>query len=171
MHYFTQAHPHAITGVALDEVLAATQTIVNNATKSFQVNVDLDKLPKLTCNPGQLCFTFAILLTNAAEALEAVKAEHKDRRAFFDGQIRVTGRLHKKGEQSGVLLAIEDNGGGIAKAELEGVFQPYSGNRGGSHMGMGLSICKLLVRQNRGNIEATESTYLGGARVEIFLPA
>jgi signal transduction histidine kinase len=171
VHYFTQAHPHAITGVALDEVLAATQTIVNNATKSFQVNVDLDKLPKLTCNPGQLCFTFAILLTNAAEALEAVKAEHKDRRAFFDGQIRVTGRLHKKGEQSGVLLAIEDNGGGIAKAELEGVFQPYSGNRGGSHMGMGLSICKLLVRQNRGNIEATESTYLGGARVEIFLPA
>ena len=104
-------------------------------------------------------------------ALEAVKAEHKDRRAFFDGQIRVTGRLHKKGEQSGVLLAIEDNGGGIAKEEFEGVFQPYSGSRGGSHMGMGLSICKLLVRQNRGNIQATESTYLGGARVEIFLPA
>jgi len=171
VQYFTQGHDQAITGVAIDELLFATKTVVNNSTKGFQVSIDLDKLPKVTCNPGQLCFTFAILLSNAAEALEAVKAEHKDRRAFFDGQIKVTGRLHKNGEQSGILLAVEDNGGGIPREKLETVFEPYSDTQGGSHMGMGLSICKLLVRHNRGNIKATDSSGLGGARIEIFLPA
>jgi signal transduction histidine kinase len=74
----------------------------------------------------------------------------------------------------GVLLAVEDDGAGIAEADRERIFERFerldgarARDAGGS--GLGLAIASEIVKAHGGSIRATEGR-LGGARFEVRLP-
>jgi hypothetical protein len=68
------------------------------------------------------------------------------------------------------VLEVEDNGPGIAEAELDRVFDPfYTTKEPGKGTGLGLSICARLVEGMGGRI-AVSNIAEGGARFTIRLP-
>ena len=86
---------------------------------------------------------------------------------------RIVIRAEDEGEQ--VKFSVEDNGDGIPKSVLPEMFEGKmeSRNRGEPdakrNMGIGLSVCRTIVRAHKGNMEA-ENREEGGARVMFWLP-
>jgi signal transduction histidine kinase len=76
---------------------------------------------------------------------------------------------------SGMLtLLVEDNGPGIPLAELDRVFQPFhrvepSRNNETGGMGLGLPICRNILRAHGGDV-ALSNRPAGGTRVTVTLP-
>ncbi|WP_125077033.1 ATP-binding protein [Pseudoxanthomonas sp. SGT-18] len=73
--------------------------------------------------------------------------------------------------RAGLLLAVDDDGPGIAPEDVAKVLQ--RGVRGDERVqghGIGLSIVQDLVRDYRGELQVTRSQELGGARFEVTLP-
>ena len=73
--------------------------------------------------------------------------------------------------RAGLLLAVEDDGPGIAAEDVAKVLQ--RGVRGDERVqghGIGLSIVQDLVRDYRGELQVGRSQELGGARFEVTLP-
>ncbi|WP_246193491.1 ATP-binding protein [Pseudoxanthomonas suwonensis] len=73
--------------------------------------------------------------------------------------------------RAGLLLAVDDDGPGIAPEDVAKVLQ--RGVRGDERVqghGIGLSIVQDLVRDYRGELHVTRSEELGGARFEVVLP-
>ena len=74
--------------------------------------------------------------------------------------------------RAGLLLAVDDDGPGIAEEDVAKVLQ--RGVRGDERVqghGIGLSIVQDLVRDYRGELQVGRSAELGGARFEVRLPA
>ncbi len=73
--------------------------------------------------------------------------------------------------RAGLLLAVDDDGPGIAEEDVAHVLQ--RGVRGDERVhghGIGLSIVQDLVRGYRGELQVQRSQELGGARFEVILP-
>jgi CheY-like chemotaxis protein len=69
-----------------------------------------------------------------------------------------------------LVIAVEDDGPGIAPEEREAVFRPLvRGDSGGT--GLGLSSVAWTVAHLGGRVRCTAGERLGGARFEIHLPA
>ena len=85
---------------------------------------------------------------------------------------RATVRIGRDGEQ--VRIIVEDEGPGIAEADLERVFEPFvrlepsrSADTGGT--GLGLAIARSIVRGHGGDIRL-ENRNAGGLRATVTLP-
>lgn len=77
-------------------------------------------------------------------------------------------------EADAVMLSVEDSGTGIAPEERERVFERFyqsPGNRGEEGCGLGLAIVRQIARQHSGEAGIGRSETLGGACLEIRLPA
>ena len=73
--------------------------------------------------------------------------------------------------RAGLLLAVDDDGPGIAEEDVAHVLQ--RGVRGDERVqghGIGLAIVQDLVRGYRGELHVRRSQELGGARFEVILP-
>lgn len=73
--------------------------------------------------------------------------------------------------RAGLLLAVDDDGPGIAEEDVAHVLQ--RGVRGDERVqghGIGLAIVQDLVRGYRGELHVSRSKELGGARFEVTLP-
>lgn len=69
-----------------------------------------------------------------------------------------------------LVIAVEDDGAGIAPEKREAVFRPLvKGDSGGT--GLGLSSAAWTVAHLGGRVRCTAGRRLGGARFEIHLPA
>ncbi|WP_233275224.1 ATP-binding protein [Pseudoxanthomonas suwonensis] len=81
------------------------------------------------------------------------------------------GPVTSPNRRAGLLLAVDDDGPGIAPEDVAKVLQ--RGVRGDERVqghGIGLSIVQDLVRDYRGELQVTRSQELGGARFEVTLP-
>ena len=68
-----------------------------------------------------------------------------------------------------VLIAVEDSGSGVSKADAQKIFEPfYRGDRSG--LGLGLAIAKSIVELHNGRIWV-EPGSLRGSRFCVALPA
>jgi len=85
--------------------------------------------------------------------------------------IRLEGR---HGGGHGVWLSVRDQGPGIPPGELDTIFEPFmqsSRTRDGSGgTGLGLTICRKIMRAHGGRIEAANADG-GGAVMTLWLPA
>ncbi|HEX9049624.1 MAG TPA: hybrid sensor histidine kinase/response regulator [Anaeromyxobacter sp.] len=80
-------------------------------------------------------------------------------------KVRVTAQ---RGDD-GVVLAVEDEGPGVAAEIRERLFQPFTSTKGDQGYGLGLYMARLIVVSHRGRIDLVESPR--GARFEVVLPA
>lgn len=75
------------------------------------------------------------------------------------------------GRRAGLVLAVDDDGPGIAEENIAKVLQ--RGVRGDERVqghGIGLSIVQDLIKDYRGELQVKRSPELGGARFEVTLP-
>jgi len=77
--------------------------------------------------------------------------------------------LRCKMENGKAWAAVEDDGPGIAPADLPRLFDRFYKGRGGKH-GIGLAIAKAVIRQHHGEVTA-HNLEQGGAAFHVILPA
>lgn len=82
-----------------------------------------------------------------------------------NGEIKLTARLH----QQWLVLAVEDNGAGIAAHDFEQLLENFQrGDHRQSGAGVGLALCRAIARAHSGEfIHITDAT---GSRFECRLP-
>ncbi|HNO68789.1 MAG TPA: ATP-binding protein, partial [Pseudomonadota bacterium] len=119
----------------------------------------------LQTDPGLLRQILINLLTNAIDATSAHQAD-------AGSVATVTGRIFvsAKTEGSEVVLAVRDEGTGIAPDDLQRIFEPFYTTKGrGRGTGLGLSICRELTRSLGGKI-TVESAPGQGSTFALRLP-
>jgi two-component system, NtrC family, sensor kinase len=123
--------------------------------KNIEIVRQFGQVPPIQCSPAQINQVLLNLITNATQAIEHTQG-------------RLTLRTHVVGHY--VLIAVEDNGKGIAPQNLERIFEPFFTTKPiGQGTGLGLSICFQIIEQHRGRIRAA-STPGTGTRFLIALP-
>lgn len=133
--------------------LMRSEMIVEN----IDVRLALDpKLPRVQAARVELQQVLVNLLVNAVHAIEAAGPRNR----FIEVTTRVQGE--------GVALSIRDCGHGIASEQLSTIFHPFVSSKS-SGLGMGLSICRRIIENHAGYLEA-ENHAQGGAIFRFFLP-
>jgi len=116
--------------------------------------LELDELPPLLCDLGQLGQVLLNLLTNARDAL----------RECGGGTLRLA--LARDNDQA--VLTVADNGPGIPPEVLSRLFQPFVTTKTKGN-GLGMAICYGIIQAHHGSIELASE--LGhGTTVTIRLP-
>lgn len=118
---------------------------------------DLDpELAEVFADPAQLEQVLLNLLVNGKDALKN-----------GEGTLRIETRNLDGGR---VLLAVADDGSGIAPELLDHIFEPFFSTKGrGGHSGLGLASVYGIVEQCGGTIEV-KSQVGQGSRFEVVLP-
>lgn len=144
-------------GAVVDRLLP----LLRHAARRQQVTLDADvppALPPVLADPNQLQQLVINLVVNAIEAVSE------------NGAVRVEAAEEAAGGREGVRLVVRDTGPGIA-AELRGVvFDPFFTTKPpGRGTGLGLTICRDIVKEHRGRIQVEEANG-GGAAISVWLP-
>lgn len=113
----------------------------------IQAYGELEK--RIVCDPSMILEVADNLLGNALR--------------YTTTQIIVTIEVSKQE----FLIYVQDDGKGFSEDSLEKGSRPWFSTEKG-HMGMGLSICKLLCKKHGGDLELTNSIGHGGIVCAIF---
>ena len=116
------------------------------------------RLPRVLFDRTQLEIVMHNLLTNCLDAFESEPAERRQTRL-----IEVTGEA----QGADVLISVEDSGPGISPELRARLFEPFATSKT-TGMGLGLSLCRSLLRHQGGDLWS-EPSRLGGARFVIRL--
>ncbi|MFP4600788.1 MAG: ATP-binding protein, partial [Persicimonas sp.] len=122
---------------------------------------DFHIVPAVHGVESSLAQVFLNLLINAAQSIDEGDVE--------SNEVRVSIRLADAGET--VVVEVSDTGGGIPKDVRKRIFEPFFTTKDKQEgMGMGLAICRKLVRSHGGNIYF-ESSQGQGTTFTVELPA
>jgi PAS domain S-box-containing protein len=128
--------------------------------------------PRLYADENLLGQALLNLMHNAAEAIEAsARAAHDaadPRSAAAAAPAIVVRGVPETGERGGVRLEVEDNGPGIAPADLPHVFAPFFTTRE-EGTGLGLALVQKTAALHDGQAEV-ENIPGGGTRISLVLP-
>lgn len=118
-----------------------------------EITTDIETVPSVTADPGQMTQVVLNLVRNALEA------------AGHGGQVILA--LRK--ETGGVVFAVRDNGPGLSPEVRKKLFQPFftTKERG---TGLGLPVIQAIVKNHGGQITA-DNLPGGGAEFIVLLPA
>ncbi len=139
----------------LNHCIKSTANIVCNAIREVaDIELQLNEIPLVVCNPQQINQVIANLLVNASQAMD----KH--------GVITVTSR--QEGEE--VVLSIRDTGRGMTEEVRKRIFEPFFTTRDvGEGTGLGLSTAYGIIKQHDGEI-TVESEPGRGTTCTIRLP-
>ncbi len=159
------AHPGSaeMAPVDLNRAIESTVTVARNEYKLVaDLELELGRLPAVTCHVGDLNQVFLNLIVNAAHAIG-------DRFEGSDGRGRIHVTSHHEGGEA--VVRITDDGGGIPVAARERIFDPFFTTKEvGRGTGQGLPIARTIVADKHGG-KLTFETQLGrGTTFEVRLP-
>lgn len=156
---YARADARTFAPVDLAEVIAGVLDAERDGTRLdvSRVRWDRARLPMVRGGRDQLSLVIVSLLRNALSSLGASPAEDDvvTLRGWADGD--------------GVLIEITDTGDGIDGEDLQRLFDPFFNNEQGSRAGMGLYICREIVRIHSGEIRVLSVTG-EGTTVRVELP-
>ena len=130
-----------LESTSLNELLASTLSVLDTTIKSSNARITYDELPSLMVVPTQIIQLFQNLLTNAIK--------------FRKKGVRPKIHIGVSEDEKNWIFRVEDNGIGIDGQYFEkifGVFQRLHERGEYEGTGIGLSICKKIVEQYKGNI-------------------
>ena len=157
---FRQREPER-AAVAPGSVTEVLQPLLQHFAKSRGVGLSVSlprDLPPVHVDPGHLQQVLINLLTNAIEATPA------------GGRVEVTGTPRADDGRPGVAIAVRDTGAGIPEHVLPRIFDPFFSTKPAHEgAGLGLSICRDLVRSNGSEIQVA-STPGEGTTFTVWLP-
>ncbi|MFW5968596.1 MAG: sensor histidine kinase [Persicimonas sp.] len=131
--------------------------------RSVDIGEELpEELPPVDAVDSQVVQVLVNLLINAVDAVTREEAD------VDEPSVRITAEANPDGSE--VVLAVEDNGPGIASEDRQRVFDPfYTTKEPGEGTGLGLAICLRIMRRVDGDIRIEEND--GGARFELVFEA
>jgi PAS domain S-box-containing protein len=158
------SHPDAINHEPADinHALETTLVVARNEYKYVaSIETQLEEIPSVVCNIGELNQVFLNLLVNAAHAIEE---SGKD---VDKGRILVTTQL----DGDHVRISVSDNGCGIPPKNLEKVYDPFFTTKEvGKGTGQGLAITRSIVVDKHGGSVEIDSTVGVGTTFILRLP-
>ncbi len=149
----------------IHEILVRVRSVVQAEFPAIRFVLDFDtSIPEFDADTDQLTQAVLNIVKNAAQALSA---------GMPDPEIALVTRvargvtLARKRHRLALVVAVRDNGPGIAESIRERIFYPLvSGRDGGS--GLGLTIAQAFVAQHDGTIEWSSEP--GRTTFTIILP-
>ena len=163
MKDFAHADQNEMAPVDLNRAIASTLVMARSEYKPVaEVETQFGQIPAITCHAGQINQVVLNLVVNAAHAIA-----DKVQRTGAVGKITVSTRV----ENSHVVIAIGDTGGGIPEAIRARIFDPFFTTKEvGRGTGQGLSIARNVIVKSHGG-ELDFITELGkGSTFYIRLP-
>ena len=151
--------------VALHEIVPET---VGYVLRSAKASVKFDLTPDLwpaEVDIGQICQVFQNLVINASEAMPdggKILLTGENRTVLTDDSLPLAPGAY-------VRISVEDQGRGIARENLEKVFDPYFSTKK-SGIGLGLATAYSIVKRHGGYI-GVDSEPGKGTRFDVYLPA
>lgn len=136
------------------EVLVLAQDEIQKRLIVVETRLD-DRLPTVIADRVQLQQVIFNLVTNAAEAMDAVN----DRPRVL--------RLRSELGESGVSVMVEDSGTGIAPENRDRIFDTFFTTKS-QGLGMGLAICQSIIESHGGSLSALPVSV--GATFQLVLP-
>lgn len=154
----------------INQVIENTSTLVRSFLIKSRVRINLNlaaKKSKLTASPQQLGQVFMNLINNAVEAITGSPEFKKKLKEdpTYSGDVFI----ETFNQNNDLVIKVKDSGPGIAKKDLEYIFDPFFTRKKTMGMGVGLSICYGIIEDHKGNIIA-ENDKDGGAVFTITLP-
>lgn len=139
-----------------EEIKKALAIVWNEIRFHCEVKKDLQPLPMVMCNPGQLDQVFVNFLINAKQAID-----HKK------GLITIKTSM----KDNTVQIEFSDNGKGIQKKHIDKIFEPFFTTKEvGKGTGLGLSIAYNIIKSHQGTIDVTSKLNKGTTFI-IKIPA
>ena len=158
------AHPRRLEMRPLDVRQAIRRgldkALHDNAKRGLWVDTSIDEhLPQVLGDPQALADCFSHIITNAVEAVASKE----------NAKILLSAREYKDGDLlSGVLISVQDNGGGIPPDIRSKIFSPFCTTKARG-MGLGLPIVKRTVVDHSGRVSVESSPK--GTCVSVVLPS
>ena len=136
------------------------RTVINvykeDTTNNVDIQLELNALPELECQPGFLAQAFYNIINNSISAL--AKQENPV----------IT--IHTEFLNETIKIIITDNGIGIPHENLNQVFVPFFTTKEiGEGTGLGLTVCRDVIDIHKGTIQVISKENVG-TRVKINLP-
>jgi light-regulated signal transduction histidine kinase (bacteriophytochrome) len=136
------------------------RTVLQKLDKDMRdsgATVEYGELPKVTGNPDRLMDVLESLLRNAI---------------LHRGPAAPAIHVSATQQDDGWVFAIQDNGTGIDKDDLETIFKPFNRVYGSSNRGagLGLAACRRIIERHGGRMWA-ESQAGNGATIFFTLPS
>jgi PAS domain S-box-containing protein len=159
------AHPSLeSTPVDLNETIRNILTIATNEYKYVaDVSTDLGELPTIVCNGSDINQVLLNLIVNAAHAIAEAVGDSGRR-----GSIVVRTSL----DGGDVVIAVSDDGTGIAPEIADRVFDPFFTTKDvGRGTGQGLALSRTIVVERHGGSLTFESRFGEGTTFFVRLPA
>jgi len=139
---------------------AAELVLVGHQQSDLRILYDFDhKVTFMLADRVEVQQVLVNLLRNSIEAMKLFPKENKE--------IRLQTRAL---ETQMIEFTVRDNGPGIPETVLSRMYQPFTSTKGGSGMGIGLSICRRIVQAHGGTLEAGNDRN-GGACFRFTLPS
>ena len=141
--------------IELEELIEKAITLIKARLKDIEVNVEIYESIKAQVYVNELLN----ILNNAIDAYEASNMHHK--------KINISLRQ----EKHRIVIAIEDNAGGIPKEYLEKLFEPYFSTKGKNGTGLGLYMSQMIIEKHfGGSIKVETEPEEGKSIFKIYLP-
>ncbi len=145
--------------VSVDEVIESTIKIARDMIEKHNIEliVDLNAKTKVKIFANELKHVILNLINNARDVLVE--------RGIENPYIKI----ETAESENSITITVKDNGGGIDKALLNKIFEPYFTTKNSSGTGIGLYMSKLIIEGHfKGKIEAKNEN--GGAMFVITIP-
>jgi hypothetical protein len=159
---YARPKPPQFGMVDLKETVAHTLQFARAQTggKNIDFAIQIPPLPRFRMDGEQLHQVLLNLVLNGIQAMDQ------------DGKITIEAHAipgsPAPNRQNSVEISVSDTGPGISPEQLEKIFRPfYTTKQSGT--GLGLSLCRRIVRQHRGTLTA-ESEIRKGSTFIIRLP-
>ena len=149
MKDFSRADQQEVSEVDINASIRSTLVVARSEYKTVaDVETDFAELPKVTCHGGQINQVLLNLIVNASQAI-ADKVGNSGER----GKITVRTRA----EDDGVVIEVQDTGGGIPEQIRSRIFDPFFTTKEvGRGTGQGLAIARsVVVKGHRGTLNFT----------------
>jgi PAS domain S-box-containing protein len=159
MKDFSRADQEAISEVDLNAAIRSTLVVARSEYKTVaDVETQFGDLPKIVCHGGQINQVILNLVVNAAHAIADVVRKTNQR-----GKITVRTRA----DGDGVVVEIEDSGGGIPESIRGRIFDPFFTTKEvGRGSGQGLTISRnVIVKGHKGTLDFTTEVGKGSTFV------
>lgn len=145
----------------LNEGIQNTLIVANNEIKYYaKVEVDLQEIPLIYANGGQINQVLLNLIINAVHAIKSRDSEKM-------GLIKIS----TYNDDNFVYCSIEDNGIGIEECNISKIFDPFFTTKSiGAGTGLGLSISYDIITNKHGGQLLVKSTKGEGSIFTIKLP-
>lgn len=119
--------------------------ILNPQLKNTKVITELQPLPSIWADRGQIRQFFINMMTNSIQAI------------ITNGEIIVK----TSASEDHVEISISDNGCGVPMENLDKIFDPFFTTKGTEGTGLGLSICYGIIKSHGGTIDVKSEVGTG----------